>query len=141
MRKLLVVAALAALAFAPAPFPRTARQPEPDDLKKLQGVWVQESLNGRPVAGESAFRIQGERAIWEAPGDVWVMKLDRTRTPTHVTFTHAFGRPTTYLGVYRLEGDTFTYNVRANVPEAQRPLDFDTRHPLAYVAVYRRKNR
>jgi len=136
MRAIVLLFSLGSLAFAPAPFPRSPqREGGGDDLTKLQGNWVRTSLNGK--ADKAIARIKGDRMLYDGPGDVWVITLDATKTPRRVDFVRVDGK-ITFRGVYRREGDTFTYSLLMNVSEAERPLDFDLNRPNAWVGVYKR---
>jgi len=61
-----------------------------------------------------------------------------TKKPKRVDFVRVDGQMR-FRGVYRLEGDTFTYSLLMNVSEAERPLDFDLTRPNAWVGVYKRQ--
>lgn len=126
-----------ALAFAPAPLPRRDRTGGGDDLARLQGDWTRVSFNGQPVSG-NLIVVKGD--VWRAnsASDAWVMKLDPTKRPRHIDLVRVNSKNEFFRGVYTLEGDTFTYSVGANVSEDQRPRDFATTRPNAWVAVHKR---
>lgn len=137
---LCLLAALS-LSFAPAPLPRRDRNSGGDDLAKLQGDWTRVSFNGQPV-GANLVVVKGD--VWRAnqPSDSWTMKLDQTKRPKHIDLIHATSKTGgSFRGVYKLEGDTFTYSVGNNVSEENRPRDFETTRPGAWVAVHKRVNK
>jgi uncharacterized protein (TIGR03067 family) len=132
----LFVVAVGSLAFAPAPFPRSAQREGGDDLKKLQGTWVRTSLNGKPE--NVTAHVKGDRMLYDSKDDAWVITLDTSHKPKRVDFVRVDGKMN-FRGVYRLEGDTFTYSLLMNVNDADRPLDFEATRPGAWVGVYKRQ--
>jgi uncharacterized protein (TIGR03067 family) len=133
----LLLVSLGSLAFAPAPFPRTHQREGGDDLTKLQGTWMRTSLNGKPEKN-TLVSIKGDRMDYGTSEDVWVVTVDMTKMPKRIDFVRVDGKMT-FRGVYRLEGDTFTYSLLMNVAEAERPLDFNLNRPNAWVGVYKRQ--
>jgi uncharacterized protein (TIGR03067 family) len=137
----LCLAAVLCLAFAPAPFPKSARTASnEDDLTKLQGRWMRVLSNGD--RDHVQVTITGNRMQFpgEAGRDAWILKLDPTRKPRRIDFVHVGDKNSFFLGVYRLEGDTFTYSVRSRASEDNRPLNLDLdKRGDAWVQVYKRQ--
>jgi uncharacterized protein (TIGR03067 family) len=95
--------ALAAHA-APAPLPRP--DPTKEDLKKMQGTWVQVRPRGDIRVEITEARIQW----WTRGGSLmteWAIKLDATRKPKALDGA-ALGINMRWRAIYRLEGDTLT---------------------------------
>lgn len=140
MRKtVLALALLGPLAFAPAPFPKSNRQPEPDDLKKLQGDWYRIEYDGQPERPATHTRITGNRLEFVDSSSGYVFTLDVAKRPRRIDIATVPDQTPSFRGVYRIEGDTFTYCIRGNVSDADRPLDFETGKRGAWTAVYVRK--
>jgi uncharacterized protein (TIGR03067 family) len=137
---LLVLAVSAALAFAPAPFPKPSRHAtDQDDLKKLQGEWYRVEYDGRPERPPLHVRIVNDRLEFISSSGAYVISVDPRKRPKRIDIRNGPDeQPPSYRGVYRLDGDTFTYCLRSNVTEADRPLHFDTGRQGAWTAVYKR---
>jgi uncharacterized protein (TIGR03067 family) len=136
---LLVVAALAGLAFAPAPFPR--RRAPVDDLTLLQGKWQRVESHGQVERDGVVVTITGTRMQFPSREDAWTLTLDQNRRPRRIDFAQIGGMKTDFRGVYRIEGDTFTYCVRHGASEAERPLSLDGDQKNVWLQVYRRQKR
>src|SRR5205823_5143925 len=118
MRRVLPLIVLSSLAFAPAPLPRPRPGPSKSDLKKLQGEWhrVRVTIGGSLISekgNETTIVIADDRmkyAVAGKPTNEWVFALEGKMSPTWFdrkgTKGHANGL--TYLGIYRIEADTFT---------------------------------
>jgi len=135
---LLLLAPLPSLAFAPAPFPKPERGlVDVDDVKKIQGTWVRVLHNGQPTSGVIVVKDN----VWRAniPSDSWYVKLDATKRPKQIDLVSVNNKDSHFRGVYKLEGDTFTYSVRYRAKEAERALDFEVGKPNASVSVHKRK--
>src|SRR4051794_14308151 len=74
-----IVLGLAALAFAPAPFPKPDRRAAPDDLTQLQGTWERVLHNGQAPGHTDVAVVRGNVWRHNTPTDSWVMTLDATR--------------------------------------------------------------
>jgi uncharacterized protein (TIGR03067 family) len=90
-----------------------------DEIKKLEGNWVQTSVNGRETANEKDAKnapkvtilIEGEKWIEksaaaprESPS---TFKIDPAKKPKHIDKTVTISdKPVTFPGIYELEGDT-----------------------------------
>ena len=121
MRRFLPLIAVLSLAFAPAPFPRPLKlDPGKEDLKKMQGEWVEIARNSDGVPIESirgnwSVMVVGDRISWRHSGDEytrWRVTLDTSKSPRAMTLTNE--APADRVGViahsrYRVEGDTLTY--------------------------------
>jgi uncharacterized protein (TIGR03067 family) len=141
MRRLLLLAALASLAFAPVPKPKP--RPPRNDLEALQGRWYRVSLiikgewhKERP--GAVAPTIKDNLMAYGARGDTWDFTLDPKKSPKRIDFRNTTHRGS-YQGVYKLEGDTLTICWREGEKEADRPADFDPRQKNVWLHVYKRK--
>ena len=90
-----------------------------DELKKLEGHWVQISVNGIKTADEKdaknppkvTIRIDGEKWIEKsaaAPANrLPLSKIDPAKEPKHIDKTVTIGgKPVTFPGIYEQEGDT-----------------------------------
>src|SRR4051794_2727243 len=106
------------------------------DRDRLQGTWTCVSMerNGKPIPPESykdgKLIMEGDTFTYREGDKVVTQgtrKLDPTRSPKAVDDTHTVGpfKGKTYLGIYKLEGDTFTTcNGSAGQP---RPTEFATK--------------
>jgi uncharacterized protein (TIGR03067 family) len=136
---LLVLAAFGCLAFAPAPFPKTTRHVEQDDLKTIQGDWYRVEYDGQPEQPPLHVRIVGDQLNFISASGSYTLNLNPKKRPKHIDIRNSPNEQSPgYRGVYRLDGDTFTYCLRSNVAEADRPLHFDTGRQGAWTAVYKR---
>src|SRR5262249_46159850 len=133
------LAATACLAFAPAPFPKPGRRDNADDLTKLQGNWVRVLHNGKAQPGNDVVVVRGDVWRYNTPTDSWVMKLDASKNPKRIDLVKIGDKNSFFRGIYRLEGDTFTYSLRHYASEQQRPMDYNTSHSHSWVSVYRRQ--
>jgi uncharacterized protein (TIGR03067 family) len=134
----LVFLAALSFAFAPAPFPRPQRAGrQPDDLERLQGWWDDVSHNGRP--SEAVREIKGD--IWnhDTPKDSWIITLAPHAQPPRIDLVRVGDRNSFFRGIYKWEGDTFTYSVRYRCSEEDRPRDFDTTKPWSWVTELKRR--
>ena len=136
----LCLATALCLAFAPAPFPKSGRPAgNEDDLKKLQGKWLRVQSNGQPTDRAPAT-ITGDRMQFSSASDAWILKLDATKSPRRIDFVKVGEKGNFYRGVYRVEGDTFTYSIRYGASEENRPLSLDLdKRGDAWVQVYKRQ--
>jgi hypothetical protein len=129
---LLSLAALS-LAFAPAPFPKATRQGDAtDDLKKLQGDWFR-------VGEDCPVQVRGDVVHFPTNDVSYRITLDTTTTPRRIEFVRRDNPDLIYRGVYRIEGDTWTYRHRLNNHERVWPRDFDFPDPYATLRVNKRK--
>jgi uncharacterized protein (TIGR03067 family) len=141
MRSLaLLLAATVCLAFAPAPFPKPdRRETGADDLTRLQGTWVRMLHNGQAQPGNDVVVVRGDVWRYNTPNDSWVMKFDTSKKPKHIDLIRVGEKANYFRGIYRLEGDTFTYSLRHYGSEQQRPMDYDTSRAYSWVSVYKRQ--
>jgi uncharacterized protein (TIGR03067 family) len=136
----LSLAAAACLAFAPAPFPKPDRRDAgADDLTKLQGSWVRVLHNGQMQNGHDVVVVRGDVWRYNTPNDSWVMKFDPVKKPKHIDLIKVGDKNNFFRGIYRLEGDTFTYSLRHYGTEQQRPMDYNPAGAFAWVSVYKRQ--
>jgi uncharacterized protein (TIGR03067 family) len=145
MRRLLPLFAILCVAFAPAPFPRVSKSgPSKDDLKALQGKWhrVRVTIGGvlRPETGkEPAIVVADNRMDYTVTpnlANTWVFTLDGTTNPTRFDRKGIIGcaKGFTYLGIYRIEGDTFTLCSC----DGYRPKSFGDTRAGVFVEVFKR---
>jgi uncharacterized protein (TIGR03067 family) len=143
----LLVGVILSLGFAPAPLPK------PDstktELKKLQGTWIRVrcTLSGQLMTtgpqGNIRAVINGNRLQYVQDGSSttdWALTVDARKkpkvfdikgiTPSISTFT--------FLGVYRLEGDTLIVSSRRTTNDNERPADFDGSKRGVYIEIFKR---
>ena len=82
--------------------------------------------------------MTGTRYQYEDFPNVYVLTLDPTKRPKRLDLVRADDPTDFYRGIYRLEGDSFTYCIQDRISEADRPTDFDSGKG-AWVAVFVRK--
>jgi uncharacterized protein (TIGR03067 family) len=134
------VAALS-LAFAPAPLPRPQRGREGDDLARLQGVWENVNHNGRPYPqGRDLPEVKGDVWRHNTPLDSWTITLDPHSRPKRIDLHGRNDKGVFFRGIYKIEGDTFTYSLRRMAQEHERPESFEP-HPehAPWVSVFKRR--
>src|SRR5437763_14137379 len=102
---LLALAVSAALAFAPAPFPKPSRHVEQDDLKAIQGDWYRVEYDGQPEQPPLHVRIVGDQLNFISASGSYTLAVDPKKRPKRIDIRNS---PTeqvpSYRGVYRLEG-------------------------------------
>jgi uncharacterized protein (TIGR03067 family) len=133
VRKSLLLLALLALGFAPAPFPRTGRgTPGPaGDLAALQGKWVEReggNQRGRGQTGEYRIVVTGSRLAVHVGDDLrteWVITLDESARPRGMTLRPAKGGDP-LEAVYSVERDTFIFCYPLGAPRGTRPAALDS---------------
>ena len=125
--RLLLVLAILAGGFAPAPFPRSPRSAkEVPDLKRMQGAWiiVERRSGGRLIANEKAeVTLRGNRWNFIFNGEVrseWDVKLDPTASPRALDYVST-RNSVNLLAIYRFEGDKLTV---CYTQSRKRPTDF-----------------
>ena len=145
IRALIVLASVALLGFAPAPFPKTERQhQEPDDVA---GTWqyVRSETNGRhdeqdvvnyrmEITRESFVFVQIKTNVRTS----YAMRLDPSASPPSFTWSH--GNQVMYVGSYRLQKDQLTMIFKGGNNVAQRPTDFGGTPSWRYVLRRVRRN-
>jgi uncharacterized protein (TIGR03067 family) len=133
--------ALPSLGFAPAPFPKAERNARKTDLERLQGWWVEVKHNGEP----SRVEVEVRGNVWNnsRPGDAWRITLDPHARPPRIDLVAIAPQRGHFRGIYKFEGDTFVYSLRYREKgsEKDRPRDFDTSQPGAWVTVFERRHR
>jgi uncharacterized protein (TIGR03067 family) len=144
MRLASLLLAVCALGFAPAPFMPKPAPKAVDDLKLLQGEWVQikQSL-GSPLRDSrdgSTAVFTGERIQFKSNGKTtasWTIKLQPGAKPKQLDL-RGRGAANFILCIYSLEGKTFTLCWNNSNPTLNRPGDFTTQ-PGRGVTVFRRR--
>src|SRR5262249_56168430 len=111
-----------------APFPKSGRPVREDDLKKLQGRWVRLDSRGH-VNPICMLTIQGNRMQFPNPNEAWIITLDTTKTPRRIDRLKVGQQKDVRVGIYRLEGDTFTFCLGDGPADKDRPpgLEADKR--------------
>jgi uncharacterized protein (TIGR03067 family) len=131
-RLLLVLAAIVPSGFAPAPFPKTTRNSDPNrkDLEALQGEWVAASfrvaLQGGGVADAPDMRavFRGRDLTFSQDGreiTLGEVRLDISHQPRHIDFVEV-NRGRTARGIYRIQDESITVCWKYT---GERPADFD----------------
>jgi uncharacterized protein (TIGR03067 family) len=107
------------------------------DLDALQGTWRIDSINesfgkAPPEDSVKEFVVTVKDDVMKvshkgAAGPVFKLKLDPTKTPKTIDFTHSEGpdKGKTEPGIYKIEGETLTYCVTDIGKE--RPTVFATK--------------
>jgi uncharacterized protein (TIGR03067 family) len=126
-----------------------AKDEKKTDRDRLRGTWTCVSMerNGKPIPPESykdgKLIMEGDTFTYKKGDEVVTQgtrKLDPTQSPKAVDDTHTLGpfKGKTYLGIYKLEGDTFT---TCNGSAGRlRPIDFATRRGTnLLLVVYKRE--
>src|SRR5262245_52558484 len=121
-----------------------------DEAERLRGTWLQVAYERDGVTDPPDEQGWDPRVTFA--GDTFVVtladgstpikgtfKLDPTRDPKAVDWTDTFGADAgkTFLAVYRLEGDVFTFC--AALPGLERPTGFRTK-PGQVLRVSRRES-
>ena len=100
-----------------------------DDKDQLQGEWVVVSAE---VGGKTAENLKDKKLV--VKGDEWTppsggelkfkFKLDAAKSPKQLDLTADLdGNEQTWPGIYKIEGDTFTF-CRSAGPGGERPKEF-----------------
>jgi uncharacterized protein (TIGR03067 family) len=134
LRLLLIVFVVLLVGFAPTPFPKPKKSdPSKDDLKKLQGEWVR----------TCSIIIADSRMTDTLAGkcqNTWAITLDASKMPKLLDIERKGATPpVTFVGIYRLKGDTLTLCSRWSKAEKDRPTDFDGSKPGVWLEVFRRR--
>jgi RNA polymerase sigma factor (sigma-70 family) len=119
-------------------------------LDRLQGTWIIISADhgGKKVSFEEGkqptFTVKGDKATLKMDGQTQnaTLTLDSTKTPKQIDMAvDEGGKTETHLGIYTLEGDTFTM-CKSHPPQA-RPSKFETKQGERWPAlvVMKRKSK
>jgi uncharacterized protein (TIGR03067 family) len=143
MRRVVPLLIVLSLGFAPAPVYRERRNA--DDSKALQGAWHRarvtiDGVHHTETGRETTIEIVGDRmkyAVAGEPSNEWVFTLDVKlgRLDRKGIKGHADGLA--YLGIYRIEGGTFTLCSC----DGKRPANFAETGQGVFVEVYKRIKR
>jgi uncharacterized protein (TIGR03067 family) len=108
-RWLVILAAVLALAFAPAPFPRAERRKAP--VSDMEGLW--EGPHKMLITPTRMTFLSGARNDYE-------LRIDHNARPKTFDIKGVNAPSAVYKGIYRVEGDTLTvsYNSGNNRPRA-----------------------
>jgi uncharacterized protein (TIGR03067 family) len=124
MRRLLLLFAIASLAFAPAPFVRRGR--DVAELRRLQGRWAITSvrLDGSPVLTScDEAVIEGDQVAYFMRGSLqsrWRISLNATSSPRKWDTKGLGSRADdATVGTYSLDGDALTLRYRFVVDRAE----------------------
>ena len=111
-----LIASLLCAAFAAAaPVPKELKK---DDLARLEGEWqtVRAEFNGRD-SNKGFLVFTRDTVNWKASREVqdviWKLTVDASKSPKEFTIVHNGGR-STYMGLYKLDGDKLTLAYRLN---------------------------
>jgi uncharacterized protein (TIGR03067 family) len=140
---------LAVTAFAPAPFPKTVRERDRNeiDMKTFQGTWGVVSMEivqqgggrnrlpdwGVDATGTTAVQVKGDRWTYMSRGresSSYRVDIDPTQRPAAINWFTSLTKPEGgedrpgMLGLIRREGHKVTILYYATTPE-QRPKTFD----------------
>jgi uncharacterized protein (TIGR03067 family) len=140
-RLLGVIAILAIVGFAPAPFPRKDRTTKKDDFATLQGMWrmtYQES-GGTPSQHNYKVRVKGNRWSFislgdrgeESPAAGYYLALDQNASPPAMEWGNDEKGTSGWIASYRLRGRELTviYDSGTLKDRTRRPTNFEGRVP------------
>jgi uncharacterized protein (TIGR03067 family) len=100
------------------------KEDQKDDKTLLQGEWpvVSSKLGGTETAQkDQELVIKGDK--WTAPSG-GKFKLDAGKEPKHLDLVSSrAGKEQTWPGIYKIEGDTFTF-CRSATSNGERPKEF-----------------
>jgi hypothetical protein len=143
-----IVASVALLGFAPAPFPRAPRSnAAPIEIGGIWGFDVYEHRKMRSPSLEQTYRAElagGRFALVDKAGgisqlSVWEMRVNPATWPP--SFTWTMGGRMTHVGSYRLDGHEMTMVFATGQDVSARPTDFGTSPPEGWRFVMRRVKR
>jgi uncharacterized protein (TIGR03067 family) len=151
-RTLLLLAALAAAAFAPAPLPKL--DTSKSELKKMEGNWRVEirEHGGRPLPAKHyrdlMAEVKGDRLRYTRAGRVlteWTLTFDLKKKPRALDMRRvapgnlALRREIVLRTIYLLEKDTLKiYHFGA---DDERPADFNVVDKRSWLMVLKRVRR
>src|SRR6266850_4319083 len=149
MKKVMGIVAVAALAFANLAGGGDAKK----DLEMMQGKWTVQSIKESDGKGPTDDFLKDIEVIVKDDSmkilltakketlDAFKMKLDPTKKPKAVDFTHTEGpdKGKTELGIYKLEGDTLTICV--NDFDKERPAAFATKEGTKISVIVMKKKK
>jgi uncharacterized protein (TIGR03067 family) len=143
-RSLLFLAAVLALAFAPAPFPRARRDRSDDDPRKIQGTWeiVSRTRGGKAISHivARAEIVDGKYTLVDAAGSwrsPFVMALGPRAKPPTIDLKSEKGT-FTMTGIYELRGDSLRLCYITG-GRGVRPASFEGASEEAYIDVFKRR--
>jgi uncharacterized protein (TIGR03067 family) len=129
----IVLAAVLAVGFAPAPFARPHRQSARDDGRRLDGTWVVKKVThkNREYGGAvvASFRFEQADRLAISGGELRSLEDEshprfavRLRGKREIDLMAASGRGRRLLGIYRLQGGILTLSLGPS--DKTRPEDF-----------------
>jgi uncharacterized protein (TIGR03067 family) len=110
------------------------------DKENLQGEWLVVSME---LSGQKTTLFDGNNLVIK--GDEWAgpasgkntFKIDSTKNPKEIDLeSDKGGKLNTWRGIYKIEGDTFTF-CRSHAPDGARPKEFKGGEGVALM-VYKR---
>jgi uncharacterized protein (TIGR03067 family) len=128
MRTVLVLLVALSLAFAPAPFPRSARKPAGPTM---EGAWRNENNHAITLTVTSDTMHFGHSQA--APERPYNLTFNASTNPKRFAITHAGGAA--FVGIYRINGDVLTLHYRP----AHRPYPTSFDEGDVFREVYVRK--
>ncbi len=119
------------------------------DLDKLQGTWVRVSVvrDGKEVPADqfknSKLTIQGDKYTLDEGKDKrsGTFKVDASKTPHTLDIISDAGpnKGKTLKGIYKIEGDTFTYCVAG--PGKDRPTEFSSKEGSGHTLLVNKREK
>jgi uncharacterized protein (TIGR03067 family) len=138
-RFLIVLCAVAAAGFAPAPFPKTQRAPAArDDRETMQGMWkmTEQAYSGTPSPASGQVRVKGD--TWTfinngRDGPSYTLTLNQTVSPRALEWKSG---QSVFVASYRIEGRKLSviYTSGSINELHKRPTDFNGKfgHKMVY---------
>lgn len=134
-RMLILLLAVAAAGFAPAPFPKKERAQNRDDLEAMQGMWRMTAYQsgGSSISHNYKVRIKGNRWTFilldgnrESESAKYVYNLETRVTPRAFEWKSSPEAVTGWVGSYRLERRKLTIIFQSGTLKqvGTRPTDF-----------------
>jgi uncharacterized protein (TIGR03067 family) len=122
----------------------------PDDLKALQGTWdivfLERSGSEVKPQKDTTMTVTGDKFVIKVGERViaaGTLKLDPDKSPKVAELSYTEGLATekgkTFKGIYRLEGDRWTF-CRGRSPDQGPPAEFKTKPDRGgFLAVYQKR--
>jgi uncharacterized protein (TIGR03067 family) len=148
-----VLACVAAMAFAPAPFPKPDRK---NDLQKLAGDWtvIRYEMSGRAMNIGATLKVKVEGEKWSffretngktTPSTAYSFKLDQKHDPRLIELTMANAGPagsSKLMGIYRWEREQVQVVFHWEPKTGPKwPVGFDGADKRAYLMILKRDKR
>lgn len=108
------------------PYLMAAEKKEEEARKKLEGVWkghVEDGATGHVITFTTT-KVDGEQNDGDLGGGTYKLDLGKTPAVIDAKCVRGSEKGETYLGIYKIEGDTLKWCVA--VPGSERPAEFAT---------------